>query len=119
MQSCVFANNFDGIDGVVSADSYNDFLCALDGLINDPDVNKDYVERFKELKYKLLKLSLFNPEGEEVHIRLGLKELSLYTVAMLAYLPDYDKDYFDLRINSEDFKQWHEPVKNSDPISEE
>ena len=111
MEACKIARNFEGIDGVVSSTAYNDIICVLDSLIYSNDVLEDYRKNFGALKYKLLKLSMFDRESELVHIRLGLKELSLITLAMEACLPDGEYDYFSERANDDSVKLWIESEK--------
>ena len=107
MINCTISNNFEGIDGVLTSDSFNDVICMLDYLIACNEVLPKYKEEFSVLKYKLLKLSLYDVEAEEIHIRLGLKELALYTTALLTFLPDADTDYFSIQAYEKPIRIWH------------
>ena len=112
MMHVEFARNFDGVDGILSADQFNDVIKKLDELINDDDVVEEYKDGFKVLKFKLLNLSLFDIEGEMVHIRLGLRELSLYSLALLTALPDWEEDAFSNRLRGSNLRIWHNNTKD-------
>ena len=59
------------------------------------------------MRKNLLRGTKFDPVNEEAHIRMNLWELSLYSLMLLLYLPDYEKDYFKERLGEDGVKIWH------------
>ena len=111
------ANNFQGVDLVLSECELDALIYQFDSMISKIENEKELEElrdKLISLKRVFLEFAYFDEEEREVHCRLGYYELQLMIESIIIALPKSDNNAFNNALDNPDTKRWTYRAREND-----